>query len=240
MVIYMDRSRSTSAFPRPYLCGPSGICHLELCTDSNFFLGSKKVLESHNFVPHTFKLVNTMATVDVASHKRKRKHKSKKSDETDVPEARNNGASAIEKSRKKSKKEHTPEPEAEAEDAVADAVVDGAKSEDEEDEEAVNEELKQIAVREKVAKMGEDEDSEQEFGSGANGEALGATDLPSGTSMPMMENPTLFSELKLSERTMEAIEAMGFKTMTEIQQKTIPPLLRYISRELEKSYSNIL
>jgi ATP-dependent RNA helicase DDX18/HAS1 len=32
--------------------------------------------------------------------------------------------------------------------------------------------------------------------------------------------------LKLSDRTMEAIKSMGFETMTEIQQKTIPPLLR--------------
>ena len=70
----------------------------------------------------------------------------------------------------------------------------------------------------------EDEEDGVEEASGANAEALG--ELPSGISMPSMENPKLFSELNLSDRTMEAIKTMGFETMTEIQQKTIPPLLR--------------
>ena len=34
-----------------------------------------------------------------------------------------------------------------------------------------------------------------------------------------------FSELELSEPTMKALEEMGFKTMTAIQEKAIPPLL---------------
>ena len=34
-----------------------------------------------------------------------------------------------------------------------------------------------------------------------------------------------FSELELSEPTMRALEEMGFKTMTGIQEKAIPPLL---------------
>ena len=34
-----------------------------------------------------------------------------------------------------------------------------------------------------------------------------------------------FSELELSEPTMRALEEMGFKTMTSIQEKAIPPLL---------------
>ncbi|KAJ3526129.1 hypothetical protein NM688_g8297 [Phlebia brevispora] len=34
-----------------------------------------------------------------------------------------------------------------------------------------------------------------------------------------------FSELELSEPTMRALEEMGFKTMTQIQEKSIPPLL---------------
>ena len=34
-----------------------------------------------------------------------------------------------------------------------------------------------------------------------------------------------FSELGLSENTMRALEEMGFKTMTPVQEKAIPPLL---------------
>ena len=34
-----------------------------------------------------------------------------------------------------------------------------------------------------------------------------------------------FSELGLSENTMKALEEMGFKTMTPVQEKAIPPLL---------------
>lgn len=36
---------------------------------------------------------------------------------------------------------------------------------------------------------------------------------------------TSFHELKLSEKTLQAIDEMGFKTMTEIQKRGIPPLL---------------
>lgn len=34
-----------------------------------------------------------------------------------------------------------------------------------------------------------------------------------------------FSDLELSEPTMRALEDMGLKTMTQIQEKSIPPLL---------------
>lgn len=48
---------------------------------------------------------------------------------------------------------------------------------------------------------------------------------------PMADNPTdssdrkPFSELELSDPTLRALEDMGFKTMTSIQEKSIPPLL---------------
>lgn len=165
-----------------------------------------------------------MTTAEIDSKKRKRKHKSKKGEEVVEAKALSNGAAVVEKSRKKSKKEHTPEPE--VEDIDIEGSVDGEESAPEEDEARLNRELKQIAAKAKAAKEDVDEEVNEEVGSGANGEALGQSDLLSGTSMPSMENPTKFSELKLSERTMEAITTMGFETMTEIQQKTIPPLLR--------------
>ena len=54
------------------------------------------------------------------------------------------------------------------------------------------------------------------------------SDLPTDTlpSLPGTESrPQKFSELNLSERTMKAISEMPFDTMTEIQQRGIPPLL---------------
>ena len=38
-------------------------------------------------------------------------------------------------------------------------------------------------------------------------------------------DPTKFSELNLASKTMQAIEDMKFETMTEIQQRGIPPLM---------------
>ncbi|RVX74862.1 ATP-dependent RNA helicase has1 [Exophiala mesophila] len=53
-------------------------------------------------------------------------------------------------------------------------------------------------------------------------------DLPTDSvpSLPGADaTPQKFSELKLSEKTMQAIQEMGFETMTEIQRRGIPPLL---------------
>ncbi|KAN0072187.1 P-loop containing nucleoside triphosphate hydrolase protein [Elaphomyces granulatus] len=44
-------------------------------------------------------------------------------------------------------------------------------------------------------------------------------------SLPAISDPQKFSELNLSGQTMRAIEGMGFETITEIQQRAIPPLL---------------
>ncbi|KAL8704350.1 MAG: hypothetical protein Q9201_002501 [Fulgogasparrea decipioides] len=54
------------------------------------------------------------------------------------------------------------------------------------------------------------------------------TDLPSTApvSLPTTSaNPRAFKELNLSSKTMQAIEGMGFESMTAIQQMTIPPLM---------------
>lgn len=166
-----------------------------------------------------------MTTAEIDSKKRKRKHKSKKGEEPEAVTAPSNGAPAVEKPRKKSKKVHTPEPEVEEE--VEQAPEDGAEDEDEEDEEKLNQELKEIAAKAKAAKKSADDGSDGEedlAGSGAN--AVAVADLPSGTSIPTIDEPTRFDELKLSDRTMEAIKSMGFESMTEIQRKAIPPLLR--------------
>lgn len=54
------------------------------------------------------------------------------------------------------------------------------------------------------------------------------THLPStfAPSLPQTgADPTKFAELNLSEKTMQAIGDMNFESMTEIQQRGIPPLL---------------
>lgn len=88
----------------------------------------------------------------------------------------------------------------------------------------------------------EDKDPEVEEDDDAAGSELEATvDLKSGTvqitdanDLPFDGVPALpgvgaasqkFSALNLSEKTMKAIEEMKFETMTEIQQRTIPPLM---------------
>ena len=54
------------------------------------------------------------------------------------------------------------------------------------------------------------------------------TNLPSGNAFGLPAigpDPTKFSELNLSSKTMQAIQDMKFETMTEIQQRGIPPLM---------------
>ncbi|EAT86830.2 hypothetical protein SNOG_05766 [Parastagonospora nodorum SN15] len=166
-----------------------------------------------------------MTAADIDSKKRKRKHKAKKGEEAEPVKAHTNGAAAVEKPRKKSKKEHTPEPE--VEDVVADASENDVESGAEEDEEQVNAELKEIAAKAKKAKKAkaaQDEDEDEDAaGSGAN--ALAVADLPSGTSIPTVDDPTRFDELNLSERTMEAIKTMGFETAKTGSGKTLAFLI---------------
>lgn len=53
-------------------------------------------------------------------------------------------------------------------------------------------------------------------------------DIPSASSLSLPStgsDPKHFSDLNLSSKTMQAIDEMKFETMTEIQQRGIPPLL---------------
>jgi flagellar biosynthesis GTPase FlhF len=230
----------------PFQAGPRRRITSHLPTPPNFFLSSlssRKVRDLRHDHLHASILQHTstftMTAADIDSKKRKRKHKSKKGEDVEEVEpvkAHTNGAAAVAKPRKKSKKEHTPEPEIEE---VVEASEDDAEEDEEveEDEEKVNAELKQIAADAKAAKaakkkaakaeQGEDEADEFDASAGSGANALAVTDLPFGTSIPTVDDPTRFDELNLSDRTMEAIKTMGFETMTEIQRKAIPPLLRY-------------
>jgi ATP-dependent RNA helicase DDX18/HAS1 len=54
----------------------------------------------------------------------------------------------------------------------------------------------------------------------------GQIDLANDQNLPSLsEESKYFKDMNLSERSMKAITEMGFETMTEIQQRAIPPLL---------------
>jgi len=144
--------------------------------------------------------------------------------------------------RRAAKKEHKKR-KSDVEDEVA-----GETAADEEREEEVNKDLKTAAKKTKAAEVNEeaaevsdeeevniasrddDGDDLEEDGSElkTSGDVGESTDLPSslGVSLPTMEaEPHKFSELNLSEKTMQAINDMKFENMTEIQRRGIPPLL---------------
>lgn len=68
--------------------------------------------------------------------------------------------------------------------------------------------------------------SESEIENGVGDTANPELPSATGLSLPSTgEDPKHFSDLGLSSKTMQAIEDMKFETMTEIQQRGIPPLL---------------
>ncbi|KAM0335605.1 hypothetical protein ACHAQA_000653 [Verticillium albo-atrum] len=114
---------------------------------------------------------------------------------------------------RKSKKQKRAEDVAEESEDNFESLSDDDEEADEENEDAedVEAEEEEAAAAEPAAN---DDDADLEI---PNREAL--TLPPSG------EEAQDFSELKLSEKTMQAIEGMGFTKMTEIQRRGIPPLL---------------
>jgi ATP-dependent RNA helicase DDX18/HAS1 len=131
--------------------------------------------------------------------KRKRSHKSKSEE------------AVVAKKSRKAKKADKP------------VEVSAQTGEDEANEDSIDEPEAAIEATNDEDKDEDDEDDEE-----GDGEMSAATDvdLPTtNTSMPTTANPTKFAELNLSDRTAAAIKEMGFETMTEIQQKAIPPLL---------------
>ena len=160
--------------------------------------------------------------VDESEEKVKRTKKAKKDDKT-------NGAVSTKKTKKT-------------------RVVVAATDEDQDDEEEdVNGQIRAAADDDEVAAGAsdseaanddddaqDDEDDDDEDDVDNNKLSLGTvdigapSDLPSalGVSLPGQdEEPQKFAELKLSDKTMEAIKEMGFENMTEIQRRGIPPLL---------------
>lgn len=167
-----------------------------------------------------------MDSIELQSKKRKRKHAASKVEKDESPIATNDVAEPVvetvakpkrtkeekaEKARKKAKKLQELEPEEETfEDFDADIPEGASGNEGEEETAGADEE--------------EDEDVDMKEGEVELAEAglpgAGTLSLPStGTEAKK------FEELNLCDKTMKAIKDMGFETMTEIQQRGIPPLL---------------
>ncbi|KAG4437034.1 ATP-dependent RNA helicase [Cadophora sp. M221] len=170
-----------------------------------------------------------MDSAELHSKKRKRKHSSSKPEKEDTAVATNDSGPAPEeevevvvkrkrtkeeKALKKAKKAHK-SAEEEVETVENEAVLEKP---DEDAEDVVSE------VDEAADAQWEDEDRE-DLGDGSADLAEGAL-ADANLSLPNTGvQAKKFSELNLSEKTMKAIEEMKFETMTEIQQRGIPPLL---------------
>ena len=163
-----------------------------------------------------------MDSIELQSKKRKRKHAASKAEKEESPIAANvvaepvveNGAkpkrTKEEKARKKAKKLQELEPE---EETFEDLEEDIPEKDLEEEEEG-------------AAGEAEEEDEDEEMNEGEGDLAEGG--LPSAGTLSLPSTGTeakKFEELNLCEKTMKAIKDMGFETMTEIQQRGIPPLL---------------
>jgi ATP-dependent RNA helicase DDX18/HAS1 len=161
------------------------------------------------------------AAVDTAktiTKKRKRKHGGSAREATDNGVATSPAENGAETKATETKTESTKDKDIELakkvvkEEAQKKRKVSHSPS-DEEESESEDEEKKEE----------EEKDNEEEDSGKAN-----VPDLPSvdAVSLPQPDGaPKKFTELGLSEKTLQGIKEMGFETMTEIQQRTIPPLL---------------
>lgn len=143
-----------------------------------------------------------------------KKRKFKDSNGVKATNGKRSAAAIPEKSKKakRSKPEprHEPEPE--------------SSDEEEEDEDDAEADRDEEAEDDKEESGDELEDNDVK-----GDEAEADTDLPDGGKLTLPPiagaEAQSFKELSLSEKTMKAIEEMGFTTMTEIQRRGIPPSL---------------
>ncbi|KAF1983264.1 ATP-dependent RNA helicase has-1 [Aulographum hederae CBS 113979] len=175
-----------------------------------------------------------MAPIELQSKKRKRKHGGSKAQKADVPESQVDTPAAeipdsipeeaeAVKPRKKAKKEKKERQEVIEEEDVESPTA--AHQEDVEDEEALNRQLREMASANNL-KAGSAENGQDGAGGQDNPKEDAGPPLESAVSLPNTEaEPVKFSDLNLSQKTMQAIEEMKFESMTEIQQRGIPPLL---------------
>ena len=178
-----------------------------------------------------------MDATQISTKKRKRKHSSSRDATTDG--AKDKKIRKKEKLEKKRKKEKKAQDEDEGE-----GVEEAQKA----DEEGGEKEVKTLSSGKAETSgggggdRGSENDGEEEEEEEENNEAdeddtpkhpdadtgTESNDIPlnSSLSLPIVgESPVKFTDLNLSDATQKAIAAMGFEKMTDVQSRTIPPLM---------------
>ncbi|KAJ5679628.1 ATP-dependent RNA helicase has1 [Penicillium macrosclerotiorum] len=152
-------------------------------------------------------------TAKSITKKRKRKHGARSTGDNDeAPKPVEAKSSPAVKAKKA-----VPSPKPSAEKSNKKRKVSPTPSDDEESD---DEDIEEIEDKEESDNEGSDEETESVNGEGADLPTLDEVRLPQTEGVLQK-----FTELNLSEKTMKGIQDMGFETMTEIQQRTIPPLL---------------
>ncbi|PBP20128.1 ATP-dependent RNA helicase has1 [Diplocarpon rosae] len=172
-----------------------------------------------------------MEAAEIHSKKRKRKHGISKLEKPEIEAATNGSSPAIDELEPSLKKKRSKEEKSEEkarkkakkaqqsggiEEVVNDEPVEGKPDEDAED----------VVPEAEVAADGQREDEDGDALGDGSADLIEGVLANSNLSLPSTSiEAKKFSELNLSEKTMKAIEEMKFETMTEIQQRGIPPLL---------------
>ncbi|KAJ0167874.1 ATP-dependent RNA helicase HAS1 [Colletotrichum tanaceti] len=181
---------------------------------------------------HTFQSCNShfiakpqLFTMDSTTIKKRKSRDSNGAKVSSKKRAEPPAAAPAQKS-KKVKRSKEPEPEPESDDEAE--QVEAASEEEDEEEEDVADNFKEIENQEDDEADGSDLDEDVQAPAKKADDA-DSTDLPNRESLtlPPVAGAEAhdFAQLNLSEKTMKAIQEMGFTKMTEIQRRGIPPLL---------------
>lgn len=167
-----------------------------------------------------------MDTIELLSKKRKRKHGSTKPEHDDVAATTNGSSPAVENGEAVVKIKRTKEEKAHKKAKKAHKALEIEEAAEEEIAQENNDEDEDVALEvQEPMDAPVEEDEGEDLGDGSADLAEGAL-AAANLSLPNTGvQAKKFSELNLSEKTMKAIEEMKFETMTEIQQRGIPPLL---------------
>ena len=151
-------------------------------------------------------------TAKSITKKRKRKHVSKPTADEDVPKP-----VVTKPSPEKSAKKAAASPKPATDKSTKKRKVSHSPSDDEESANEDEEDVEDVEEQDNAEEESEEKDDDKDD----------VTDLPAMSDVHLPTEGVLqkFTELNLSEKTMKGIQDMGFETMTEIQQRTIPPLL---------------
>ncbi|KAF7717614.1 DEAD box ATP-dependent RNA helicase, has1 subfamily [Penicillium ucsense] len=159
-------------------------------------------------------------TAKTITKKRKRKHAARAgADDEEVPKSVKAQSSPAVKAKKA-----VASPKPASDKSTKKRKVDHTSSDDEDSASEAEEVEVEDAEESEDLKNDQDDDKDDVEDVNGKGEDLPGMDQ---VRLPQTEEGELkkFSELNLSEKTMKGISDMGFETMTEIQQRTIPPLL---------------